>query len=327
MIKYFAKNLIRLLLLLFFVSVIAFTLIEISPIDPINAYINASDSVSEAQRAEIATYFEMDKPPVEKFFSWFTNLLSLDFGISIIYRQPVINIIADRFSGSMLLMLTAWIFSGVIGVTFGIIMGANKNTKLDKFLNSICLAISSVPTFLLGIVFLILFSVILKWFPIGFSAPIGVLESEITLAHRLHHLILPAITLSFASFANIALHAREKLIEILKSDYILLSKTRCYSKWEIIRRHGLRNMLAPVITIQFASLGEIFGGSVLAETVFSYPGLGSTIVEAGLRGDVALLLGITIFSAIFVFTGNLIANILYKVVDPKVKLYSKTRKA
>ncbi len=324
MIKYIFKNLLRLILLLFCVSFVCFTLIELSPIDPINAYISASDVVSEAQREQIEQYFGLDLSPFQRLFNWFSRIIQLDFGTSIIYRQPVITIIGERFVHSLVLMLTSWILSGLLGVTLGILMGSNDSKLIDRIIKSICLTLSAIPTYLLGIVFLLIFSVGLQWFPIGFSTPIGVLESEVTLWHRLHHLMLPTLVLSFSSFANIALHTREKLIDVLKSDYVLLSKTRGYSKKKIIFTHGIRNILIPIVTIQFTSLSEIFGGSILAETVFSYPGLGSTVVNAGLRGDVPLLLGITLFSAIFVFLGNLTANVLYLFIDPKIRFGGKS---
>jgi peptide/nickel transport system permease protein len=168
-------------------------------------------------------------------------------------------------------------------------------------------------------VFLLVFSVGLGWFPLGFSTPIGVLNSEVTLWQRLHHLILPALTLSLMSFANIALHTRQKLVDVLESEYVLFARARGESAGTILRRHGLRNILLPALTLQFASFAELFGGSVLAETVFSYPGLGSAVAAAGLNSDVPLLLGITLFSTLFVCTGNLIANLLYGVVDPQIK--------
>ena len=167
--------------------------------------------------------------------------------------------------------------------------------------------------------FLLVFSVGLGWFPLGFSTPIGVLNSEVTLWQRLHHLILPALTLSLMSFANIALHTRQKLVDVLESEYVLFARARGESAGTILRRHGLRNILLPALTLQFASFAELFGGSVLAETVFSYPGLGSAVAAAGLNSDVPLLLGITLFSTLFVCTGNLIANLLYGVVDPQIK--------
>lgn len=166
---------------------------------------------------------------------------------------------------------------------------------------------------------LLIFGVWLKWFPIGFSSPIGVLSADVTFWQKLYHMVLPAFTLSLMSFANIALHTRQKLVDVLNSEYVLFAKARGESPRTILRRHGLRNILFPALTLQFASFAELFGGSVMAENVFSYPGLGSAVSAAGLRGDVPLLLGITLFSALFVCVGNMIANLLYGVIDPQVK--------
>ena len=164
-----------------------------------------------------------------------------------------------------------------------------------------------------------MFAVWLKWFPIGFSAPIGVAQEDVTIWQRLHHQVLPAITLSLMSFANIALHTRQKLIDVLNSEYVLFARARGEGKWTILRRHGLRNILLPALTLQFASFAELFGGSVMAENVFSYPGLGSAVSAAGLNSDVPLLLGVTLFSALFVCVGNMIANLLYGIVDPQIR--------
>ena len=202
-------------------------------------------------------------------------------------------------------------------------MGMFRDKWPDKILKKICYLLSSVPTFWLGLLFLLVFAVQLGWFPIGFSSPIGVREEDVTLAQRLHHLFLPALTLSLMSFANIALHTRQKLIDILNSEYCLFACARGEGKWTILRRHGLRNILLPALTLQFTSFAELFGGSVMAENVFSYPGLGSAVSAAGLRCDVPLLLGVTLFSALFVCVGNMIANLLYGVIDPQIREVSK----
>ncbi len=320
MTRYIISSILRLLLLLLFVSIACFLLIEFSPIDPLNSYITSGDVVSSEQRIQIETYFQLDKPPLTRFLTWFTNIIQLDFGISSIYRIPVIDIISDRFFNSLILMASALLLSGVIGISLGLVMGANNDRLLDKVIKTICLTLTSIPTFLLAMILLFVFSITLGWFPIGFSVPIGVLESEVSIIDRLHHMILPIITLALSSFSNIALHTREKLIEVLKTDYVLLSKTRGDSKAQIIKKHGLKNVLIPIITIMATQFSEIFAGSVLCETVFSYPGLASTIVEAGLRGDVALLLGVALCSAVFVFVGNLLANIMYGFLDPRIRL-------
>lgn len=317
MIKFIIKKTVRLLALLLFVSLVTFILIEISPIDPIRAYITSADAVSPEQKQEIESYFGLDKSPISRYFEWIKNICTGNLGISIIYRIPVLDVISQKFVNSLILMLSSFILSGVLGLMFGILMGQNE--KIDKILRPICLIISAMPTFFVGIIFLIVFSVKLGIFPLAFSVPVGVLAENVSFYDNLRHMVLPVLTLSFVSFAPLALHTREKVIEIMGEDYILLAKTRGFSQKQIISRHLLRNILLPFITLQFASLSEIFGGSILAETVFSYPGLGSVIVTAGLRGDVTLLLGVTMFSCVFVFFGNFIANILYAIIDPKIR--------
>lgn len=310
---------LKLISLLLAVSVVAFILVSLSPVDPVQQYILGVGSVSPMQRLELEKYWGVNEPLVGRFFNWFKALIQGDFGSSLLYRRPVIDIIKERFMNSLALMTVAWISSGIIGFTFGCIMGIFKNKVVDRVLKRICLVLSSVPIFWLGLVFLLFFSVYLGWFPIGFSSPIGVLNESVTLSQKLHHIFLPALTLSFASFANIAMHTRQKLVDVLESDYVLFAKARGESNWSILKRHGFRNIIIPAITLQFASIAELFGGSVLAENVFSYPGLGTAVSAAGLNSDVPLLLGITLFSALFVFTGNFIADILYGVIDPQIR--------
>jgi len=231
----------------------------------------------------------------------------------------VAEIIGERFVNSLALMLCAWLLAGVLGFVLGCVMGMYQDRWPDKILKKVCYILSSVPTFWLGLLFLMIFSVYLGIFPIGFSSPIGVRAEDVTIWQKLHHLILPAFTLSLMSFANIALHTRQKLIDVLESDYVLFARARGESSMQILRRHGLRNILLPAVTLQFASFAELFGGSVLAENVFSYPGLGSAVSAAGLNSDVPLLLGVTLFSTLFVCVGNMIANVLYGVVDPQTR--------
>ena len=147
---------------------------------------------------------------------------------------------------------------------------------------------------------LMVFAVKLHWFPIGFSVPIGMDAGQISIADRIRHALLPVVALSITGISSIALHTREKLIEVMESDYVLFARARGESDWSILRRHGLRNILLPAMTLQFASVSEIIGGSVLVEQVFSYPGLGQAAVTAGLGSDVPLLLGITVVTAVIV---------------------------
>ncbi|MBQ8216865.1 MAG: ABC transporter permease [Oscillospiraceae bacterium] len=314
------KNLIKIVSLLLAVSIIAFALVCASPVDPVQQYIlGLGTAVSPERRAAIEEYWGVGQPPVQRYLNWLSKLLQGDMGESSLYRRPVAEIIGERFVNSLALMLCAWVLAGVLGFVLGCVMGMYQDRWPDKILKKICYILSSVPTFWLGLLFLMIFSVYLGLFPIGFSSPIGVRAEDVTIWQKLHHLILPAFTLSLMSFANIALHTRQKLIDVLESDYVLFARARGETELEILRRHGLRNILLPAVTLQFASFAELFGGSVLAENVFSYPGLGSAVSAAGLNSDVPLLLGVTLFSTLFVCVGNMIANVLYGVVDPQTR--------
>ena len=311
---------IKIISLLFAVSVISFALVDASPVDPVQQYIlGLGTAVSPEQRAEIEAYWGVDEPPVERYMNWLSDLFEGNLGQSLIYRRPVADIIGERFVNSLALMICAWLLSGIIGFLLGCIMGMYKDRLPDKILKKVCYILSSVPTFWLGLLFLLVFSVWLGWFPIGFSSPIGVLSKDVTLGQKIYHLILPAFTLSLMSFAHIALHTRQKLIDVLNSEYVLFARARGEGKWTILKRHGFRNILIPALTLQFASFAELFGGSVMAENVFSYPGLGSAVSAAGLSSDVPLLLGVTLFSALFVCAGNMIANLLYGIIDPQIQ--------
>ena len=317
--RLFIENILKMVLLLFAVSIIAFVLVNYSPVDPVQQYVIGVGGVSPEQRLQLEEYWGGNDPPVERYMNWLSALMHGDFGTSLLYRRPVIDIIGERFVNSFALMLCAWLFSGIIGFILGCVMGMKKDGIVDRMIKKICYILSSVPTFWLGLIFLLVFAVELKWFPLGFSTPIGMLDEDVTIWQRLHHLFLPALTLSLMSFANIALHTRQKLIDVLESEYVLFARARGESEFSILRRHGLRNIILPAITLQFASFAELFGGSVIAENVFSYPGLGSAVAAAGLNSDVPLLLGITLFSTLFVAVGNMIANTLYGVIDPQIR--------
>lgn len=306
--------------LLFAICLISFLLVKNSPIDPVQAYIGADMlKVGPEQREKIAEYWGVDQPVSVQFFNWGSALLSGDLGTSMIFRRPVADIISERFINSLALMVSAWLLSGLIGFVMGVVAAMKKDTWVDRMIKWYSYTLASTPTFWMGLLILIIFAVWLRWFPIGMGVPAGVLAEEVTLLDRIKHLILPALTLSMVGVANVALHTRQKLIDVLASDYVLFARVRGEQGFLLFWRHGLRNVALPAITLQFAAFSELFGGAVLAEQVFSYPGLGQATVEAGLRGDVPLLLGLVIFSTIFVFIGNLLADLLYLILDPRMR--------
>lgn len=319
LLKFLGKKIVRFAILLIVVILISFLLIDMSPINPVKTYIANLGVVSPEKIAALEAYWGVNDPITTKMVNWLGNILRGDFGTSLIFRMPVIDVIKERFTASLVLMLASWIFSGIIGFVLGIVAGFKKDTIIDKAIKVYCYILQSAPTFWIALIILMIFSVYLGWFPTGLGVPVGTLSQDVSIWEWLHRLILPMLTLSVVGIASITLYTRDKLIDVMNSDYFLFAKARGESGWNLIMRHGVRNVLLPAITLQFLGFSELFGGAVLVEQIFTYPGIGQAAVSAGLKSDVPLLLGIVIFSAIFVYCGNLIADLLYNFVDPRIK--------
>ena len=319
--EFAGKKLLRMALLLLGVSLVAFLLMAASPLDPLQTNVGqaALGSLSQEQIQQLEDYWGVNTPLPERYLGWLADALRGDFGTSLLYRQPVLEVVGERLGTSLGLLLFAWVLSGALGLTLGVLAGALRDRWPDRLIRGWCLLISSTPAFWLAILLLMVFSVWLGWLPSGLAVPIGVEAGSVTMLERLRHAILPALTLSITGVSSIALHTREKMVDVMESDYVLFARARGERLPAIVLRHGLRNVALPAITLQFASVSEIIGGSVLVEQVFSYPGLGQAAVNAGLGSDMPLLLGITVITAAIVFGGNLIADLLYGVVDPKIR--------
>lgn len=316
----FAATLTRFVALLFAVSFLTFLLVGSSPIDPVQANVGqaAYATMSSERRAQLAERWGTDEPVMERYASWLSDALRGDFGESLRYNAPVFEVVGTRFINSALLLVTSWVLSGALGLALGVIAGARRGSALDRVVRGWCYVLSATPTFWLGLISLMVFAVYLGWFPVGFSVPIGSV-GDVSLGTRLYHMVLPALVLSLTGVANVALHTREKTIDVLGSEYVRFARARGEGAWQIIRRHGLRNLVLPALTLQCSQISEIVGGSILVEQVFSYPGLGQAAVTAGLGGDAPLLVGIALATAALVFAGNALANVLYGVIDPRLR--------
>lgn len=324
-IRYYAgfvlKNVAKAITLLIGVSIVAFTLVSLSPVDPVQANVGTTAylKMTPEKKEKLASYWGKDVPPVQRYLNWAGDFVRGDMGISLKYNRPVAEVVLEKFQNSLLLMCVAWILSGALGLVLGILAGYFRGQWQDRLIKGYSLLLASTPSFWMALVMLMVFAVWLSWLPFGMNIPIGMAAEEVGMAEKIRHLILPALTLGLTGISNITLHTREKMIDIMESDYVLFAKARGDSNWKIIKDHGLRNILLPAITLQFASVSEIFGGSVLVEQVFSYPGLGQAAIDAGLGSDVSLLLAIAVISTLFVFVGNLAANILYGIIDPQIR--------
>lgn len=281
---------------------------------------NVSVTFSQGQIDHYKAYYGLDRPLHIQFFNYIRKLLQGDLGNSIYYNTSVTEMIMTRIPWTMNIVLSSLLLSSLIGTISGIISAWFRERLTDKILYLIMLVTSEIPSFLLGLLFLFIFAARLKWFPLSggstvFSAyhSVGAQINDI-----LHHMALPVFTLTLARMGRFYLLARSSMLTVLTKDYIRTAKAKGLRKKRILFSHALRNALPPVIAQIFMSLGTLFGGAVLIENVFNYPGIGRLMREAVLNRDYILVQGIFLAVAITVLLMNWLADFVYKKLDPRV---------
>lgn len=317
-----AFALLRLAILLILVSAGTFTLLSFSPVDPIRAYIgNELLHVPPQQYSLIAARWGLEQPLWLRFWHWFTQITQGDLGYSMVYNAPVAQVIGDRFALSFVLLGSAWLLSGASGIMMGLTAGRYLNRWPDRLICLISYLLSSLPTFWVGLLLLVIFAVHWQWFPVCCAWAPGGDVVNTSMKERFHHLILPMMALSLTGIGQIALHTRESVAEAMQSDFVNFARAQGEKGWGLVRVQVLRHALTPALCLQFASVGELLGGSLLAEKVFAYPGLGQATIDAGLRGDIPLLMGIVLLSTLLLFCGNGFAALLLarmnRILGPK----------
>ena len=232
--------------------------------------------------------------------------MRLDFGQSLIYNEPVLDIILRGLKNSALIMALSWAIGGALGYVLGLISACNKNSCFAKLTTSISYLLISTPTYWLAIILLFLFCI---------SLNLVSLNSD----NAFEQAVLPTLTLTLFSAPTVFFHTKTKSETLLKSDFVKYAKIKGESKRSLIKNHLLKNSSLPAISVQFAQIGEVIGSSVVAESVFSYPGLGFITVKAATSSDVFLLAGISVVTLFIVFVGNIISNLLASSIDPRIK--------
>jgi peptide/nickel transport system permease protein len=305
--------------LLLSITFIAFLLIEFSPLDPVGQYVSSMRGVSDEQIARISEQWGQDQSWWERYGSWLGGVLTGDFGVSYLLRADVADVLGSAVGNSLLLMAMAWVLSAVLGYVLGVVSGATRGSVLDRVIVLVCYVLTSTPTFVVGLVLMLIFAVQLGWAPIGLSQPLGVLREDVSFLDRLRHAVLPAITVAIVGIASVTVHTRQAMGEFMESDVARFARARGMGTWTVVRRHGIRNTLLPAVMLQFTTLSSLISGAALVEVVFSYHGLGSVITEAGLASDVPLLLGGVLIAAVLVFVGNFCADVIAVALEPRVR--------
>jgi peptide/nickel transport system permease protein len=329
---YIIKRLLQLIPVILGVTIIAFSLIQLAPGDPARTMLG--QHATEKELNEIREKYGLDQPVYIQYGIWLNGVLHGDLGRSILTKELVVNEISERFPNTIELAISAMIFAIIIGGIAGIISASKQYSITDYTVMGIALFGISMPVFWLGIMLMLIFGVILGWLPIGGRIDLFIPFQRITgfmvfdsiisgnfqaLISVLKHLILPSIALGTIPMAIIARVTRSSMLEVLRQDFIRTERAKGLTERVVIYKHAVRNAMVPVVTVIGLNFGLLLAGAILTETVFSWPGLGRLVVNSVYERDYPLVVGcILIFAIVFVVV-NLITDILYTYIDPRIK--------
>ncbi|QIX97353.1 ABC transporter permease [Cedecea sp. FDAARGOS_727] len=310
----FLRRLLQLLPMLLFISLVSFLLVKLAPGDPLQAYITPRMSPEDIER--IRQSMGLDKPLPVQYLLWLKNLLHGDLGYSLIYHRPVLTMIAERIPATLGLMGASLLLAIVLAIPLGLLAGAYKHRWLDNVLNLFAYVGISVPIFWFGILLITVFSVQLNWLPSMGMRTIGMEDSWLDVVR---HGILPCIALTFYNLSSYVRYIRSNTISQLSADYVQTQLAYGATRRSILFRHVLKNVLLPLITLFGLSFGELVVGAYVTESVFSWPGMGLLGIQSITSLDYPLIMAIILLSSIMLVTGNLLADLLYRGADPRIK--------
>lgn len=297
---------------LFLVSLFVFALQRALPGDPF--LVIAGEERDPEVIARLREIYRMDDPVVVQFFAWLGQVVQGDFGRSLRTGEPVLGLILQKLPVTLQLAIASIIVAIAIGIPAGVLAARRKDTVVDYSASALALSGLSIPNFWLGIMLILVVSVELRWLPASgyepfFSNPIGAIE----------RLIMPAFVLGSGLAAFLMRHTRSAMLEVLRSDYVRTARAKGLDEDAVVNRHALRNALVPIITLTTILFGELLGGAVLTEQVFTIPGFGKLIVDAVFNRDYGVVQGVVLCTAIGFILMNLLADVLYILVNPRLR--------
>jgi len=320
--KYIFKRAIGLTVLLLGITIITFSVIHIAPGKPTDLQAQFNPKVSMEARERIAHLYGLDKPLYVQYIEWLKRFARLDFGISFMDSRPVMQKILERIPITLTIELFSMAFILLIGIPIGVTSAVKEGSFYDKAMTIFVFVGFAVPTFWLSLILMDFIGV--RWGILPISGikslefeKFGFLEKIIDLSR---HLILPVLVSTFGGLAGISRYMRSSMLSVLKQDYIRTARAKGLAEKDILYKHALKNALLPVVTILGLSVPGLIGGSVIFESIFSIPGMGRLFYESVMARDYPVIMGVLVIGAILTLLGNLLADISYAAVDPRIKL-------
>ncbi len=332
LLRYFLKRILIAVPTLVGVSILVFLLVHIVPGDPIDVMLGPR--ATEETRQTLEARLGLDQPLPVRYWNWATDVARGDWGRSIRSREPVMDQILRRLPATLELSVTALVIAFVIGIVFGVTAARRRNTAVDHAAVGFSLVGVSVPVFWLGLMLMFLFSVVLGWLPVSGRIMSGARIARVTgfylidtllggsprlFVNALRHLILPAASLATISFALITRITRSSMLDVLHEDYIRTARAKGLSARSVVYKHALKNAMIPVVTVTGLQLGMLIGGSILTETVFSWPGIGRLVIQAINNRDYPMVQGVVLFISGAFIVINIVVDAIYAILDPRIR--------
>ncbi|SES19071.1 ABC transporter permease [Psychrobacillus sp. OK032] len=301
--------------LLFLITIISFGMMQMAPGDP--TALMMDPMIKQENLAAYKEAYGLNDNVIVQYVRWLGNMIQGNFGESLIRQGvPVSELILARLPNTLILMIVSSVIAFLISIPLGVISATKRNSLTDYSITFVSFLGVATPNFWIGLVLIMFMSVHMGWFPTGGVATLG---EPFSIWDRIHHLILPAFVLATADMAGLTRYSRSSMLEVLRQDYIRTAKANGFKNGTVIFKHGLRNGLIPIITIIGLMLPSFIGGSVIIESIFAWPGIGLLFVEAAFQRDYPVIMAVVVIAASLVVIGNLIADILYAIVDPRIE--------
>lgn len=314
LIRYIVKRLFIAIPLLFVISFLVFSLIHLAPYDVIDSI--TTPNMSQETIEILRERYGLDQPFLVQYWHWLTQILHGDFGYSLVNQQSIGSELATRIPNTIRLVLPAYLTALVLAIILGLLAGANKGKFLDHFIDGVASFGIAIPTFWFAMIVIYLFGYKLNLFPILGMHTVG---KEDSLSDFFAHFWLPYLTLTTAFFPELTRYIRSSTMQQLSQDYVTVQKAFQASKWEIFTRHISRNILIPIVTQIGLALPMLVTGAIITETIFDWPGIGPYLMNATKGLDYPIIMAVMLLSATLVILGNLLSDILYSVVDPRIR--------
>lgn len=319
MIKYILRRLFHLIPVIIIISICIFGIVKLTPGNPVGS--NLDPRATAEEKAEEKARLGYDKPIPVQYWNWAKRSIKGDFGESYLYKKPVNKVIGEVLWNTFILNVVVFIFAFLIAIPIGIVSAVKQHSKTDNFWTFFSLFGISMPSFFFGLLLIYGFAVKVQWFPINGMISPGTRTVGLARALEIaHHMVLPSIVLTISSLASLVRYTRTGMLDVLSQDYIRTARSKGLKDKVVIYKHAFRNALIPIVTLVGFYIPGLFSGAVIIETIFGWPGIGRVLVDAINNRDYNLMMALMMFFSILTLIGNLLADIGYALVDPRVKV-------